>query len=111
MADSKHGFSFLAVLADLLEAAFLVLDTLALANRDVAAVVTQQRLTALASLGLQLPVDQLLQQQTLGLHWITNLANAVSRNKAVLESMAADGGAQGAAAVGSAGLVQGSNMR
>lgn len=89
-----------------------MLDTLALANRDVAATVTTQRLTAAASLGLALPVDQLLQQQTLGLHWITNLANAVSRNKAVLESMAADGGAAaGGAVVGSAGLVQGSGMR
>lgn len=97
--------------AELLEAAFLVLDTLALANRDVAATVTTQRLTAAASLGLALPVDQLLQQQTLGLHWITNLANAVSRNKAVLESMAADGGAAaGGAVVGSAGLVQGGGM-
>ncbi|KAF6251475.1 hypothetical protein COO60DRAFT_1559326 [Scenedesmus sp. NREL 46B-D3] len=96
--------------ADLLEAALLVLDTLALANRDVAAVVTQQRLTALASLGLQLPVDQLLQQQTLGLHWITNLASAVSRNKVVLESMASDGGAQAGGNAGPAGLVQGSSM-
>jgi hypothetical protein len=81
--------------AELLEAAFLVLDTLALANRDVAAVVSQQRVAALTSLCLQVPVEQLVQQQALGLHWITSLAAAVSRNKSLLESMNSDG-AQGA---------------
>lgn len=71
-----------------MEAAFLVLDTLALANRDVAAVVTQQRLNALSNLMIQLPMDQLLQHQTLGLAWINSMAAAVSRNKQVLESIA-----------------------
>ncbi len=93
------------VCADVMEAAFLVLDTLALANRDVAAVVTQQRLNALSNLLIQLPMDQLLQQQTLGLAWINSMAAAVTRNKQVLETMAgADAGA-GQPAV-SAGLLQ-----
>lgn len=93
--------------AELLEAAFLVLDTLALANRDVAIVVSQQRMTAMASLGMQLPMEQLLQQQTLALHWIAGLASAVSRNKAVLESMAGEVGSQGgAAAAAPAGMMQ-----
>lgn len=92
--------------AELLEAAFLVLDTLALANRDVATVVAQQRIAAIASLGMQLPVEQVLQQQALGLQWITGLASAVSRNKAVLESMAAEAGSQGQAAGAPAGLTQ-----
>jgi hypothetical protein len=88
-----------------MEAAFLVLDTLALANRDVAAVVTQQRLNALSNLLVQLPMDQLLQQQTLGLAWINSMAAAVSRNKQVLESMAGVDPATGQPAV-SAGLLQ-----
>lgn len=86
--------------AELLEAAFLVLDTLALANRDVAAAVSQQRVAALTSLCLQVPVEQLVQQQALGLHWITSLAAAVSRNKSMLESMNADGTQGAAVAVG-----------
>lgn len=91
--------------ADAMEAAFLVLDTLALANRDVAAVVTQQRLNALSNLLVQLPMDQLLQQQTLGLAWINSMAAAVNRNKQVLESMAGADPAAGQPAV-SAGLLQ-----
>lgn len=83
--------------AELLEAAFLILDTLALASRDVAVVVSQQRMAATASMGMQVPMDRLLQQQTLGLHWIAGLASAVSRNKAVLESMADDSSARGVA--------------
>eukprot|EP00775_Hariotina_reticulata_P005656 gene5656-5895_t len=86
--------------SELLEAAFLVLDTLALANRDVAAAVSQQRVAALTSLCLQVPVEQLVQQQALGLHWITSLAAAVSRNKSLLESMNADGTQGAAVAVG-----------
>jgi hypothetical protein len=94
-----------AARADVMEAAFLVLDTLALANRDVAAVVTQQRLNALSNLMVQLPVDHLLQQQTLGLAWINSMAAAVNRNKQVLESMSGADQAGAAAAV-SAGLMQ-----
>lgn len=74
---------------DVMESTFLVLDTLALANRDVSAVVGQQRMNALSSLLLQLPMDQLLQQQTLGLAWINNMTSAVNRSKQLLESMAA----------------------
>jgi hypothetical protein len=72
---------------DVLEAAFLVLDTLALADRDVAAAVAQQRLQALSNLALQLPVDQLLLQQTVCLSWITTMAAAVGNAKQVLESL------------------------
>jgi len=96
--------------ADVMEAAFLVLDTLALANRDVAAVVTQQRVNALSNLLVQLPMDQLLQQQTLGLAWINSMAAAVNRNKQVLESIAGvDQAAAGQPAVSAAqaGLLQG----
>lgn len=90
MHTISHSIHHVPVLlpADVMEAAFLVLDTLALANRDVAAVVTQQRLNALSNLLMQLPMDQLLQQQTLGLAWINSMAAAVNRNKQVLESMA-----------------------
>lgn len=76
---------------DVLEAAFLVLDTLALANRDVGAVVAQQRLEALSHIGWQLPVELLLQQQTLCLSYINSMAAAVTPNKQLLESMGAAG--------------------
>lgn len=98
------------VCAEVMEAAFLVLDTLALANRDVAAVVGQQRINALGNLLVQLPMDQLLQQQTLGLAWINSMAAAVNRNKQMLESMAGrDQGGVGQP-VASAGLLQGGNL-
>lgn len=73
----------------------------------MATVVSQQRIAAIASLGLQLPVEQVLQQQALGLQWIAGLASAVSRNKAVLESMAAEASSQNAPATGAqAGIAQ-----
>eukprot|EP00879_Flechtneria_rotunda_P009135 GHRR01009564.1.p1 GENE.GHRR01009564.1~~GHRR01009564.1.p1 ORF type:complete len:808 (+),score=362.19 GHRR01009564.1:218-2641(+) len=91
--------------AELFESAFLVLDTLALANRDAANLVAQQRLAAAASLMVQVPVEQLLQQQRLCLHWINSLSTAVNRNKALLEGMGgADAGSQGA------GLLQNAAM-
>lgn len=105
VVGDKHAVLCAVVCADVMEAAFLVLDTLALANRDVAAVVTQQRLNALSNLLVQLPMDQLLQQQTLGLAWINSMAAAVSRNKQVLESMAGVDPVTGQPAV-SAGLLQ-----
>lgn len=73
--------------------------------------VTQQRLNALTSVGLQLPVEHLLQQQQQALQWITSLGAAVGRNKAVLEAMAGDTGSQGPAVGSTAGLVQNANLR
>lgn len=90
-----------------MEAAFLVLDTLALANRDVAAVVAQQRINALGNLLVQLPMDQLLQQQTLGLAWINSMAAAVNRNKQVLESIAGGDQAGAGQPAVSAAILQG----
>lgn len=82
-----------------------MLDTLALANRDVAAVVSQQRLNALSNLLLQLPVDQLLQQQTLCLAWINTMTTAVTRNKQMLENITGAEGSSAGQSAGSTGLL------
>ncbi len=82
---------------ELLDAAFLVLDTLTLTSRDAAAVVASQRTAAMSALGTVLPVEALLQQQALALHYLTQLSAAVSHNKALLEAVAG-GGDTGAAA-------------
>lgn len=95
----------------MLEAAFLVLDTLALANRDVAAVVSQQRIAVIASTCVQLPIEQRLQQQTLGLQWITELASAVNRNKAVLESMTSESDHNTAVGLGASVVTQPAGLR